>query len=460
MEGSDSGSPADPSEVSQRDSVSSAGARARCVLIYLVNDTAVQLTVESLSSITALDLGRMVREALQLPETSADVFALWLVSPLLELQLKSRHQPYKVCRQWQDLLYRFTECREEEITHDEPFVQFRRNVFFPKAKELLIEEEGVLRLLYEEAKCNILEGRYPCDPQDCESLGALSCRVELGRCEGEEQCATVSSKLGSFLPPHLCGRGAAGLLSVLRGGRGGRGGERLLQAYRSLPEHSGCSEEEQIKRHLQSYLSLCHHLPYYGCAMFSGQIDKPAQGLLQRGGRKSVSVGISLEGVYIIDTKEKHVLLGLGFSELSWEHSYPEEGGDSHILWLEFDGEEAGTPVNKLLKIYSKQAELMSGLIEFCVELGAPQGDEAGDVAATQEPPGRGRGLEKRGKLRRQNSVVCNRIENLSTINYVEEGEKIKRVKPKRAASFFSRQPPSGSASYTSVQVTDSLEQG
>lgn len=51
----------------------------------------------------------------------------------------------------------------------------------------------------------------------------------------------------------------------------------------------------------------------------------------------------------------QHVLLGLRFSELSWDHSYPEEEGDSHILWLEFDGEEDGTPVNKLLKIYSKQ---------------------------------------------------------------------------------------------------------
>lgn len=49
------------------------------------------------------------------------------------------------------------------------------------------------------------------------------------------------------------------------------------------------------------------------------------------------------------------MLLGLRFSELSWDHTYPEEEGDSHILWLEFDGEEDGTPVNKLLKIYSKQ---------------------------------------------------------------------------------------------------------
>lgn len=56
------------------------------------------------------------------------------------------------------------------------------------------------------------------------------------------------------------------------------------------------------------------------------------------------------------------MLLGLRFHELSWDHSYPEEEGDSHILWLEFDGEEDGTPVNKLLKIYSKQVRQCHGL--------------------------------------------------------------------------------------------------
>lgn len=132
------------------------------------------------------------------------------------------------------------------------------------------------------------------------------------------------------------------------------------------------------------------------CAFFPGEIDKPAQGILQRGKLKAVSVGICLEGVYVMDVKEKvsarlswfirvqsadtlaqylflsslifffsflqHVLLGLRFHELSWDHSYPEEEGDSHILWLEFDGEEDGTPVNKLLKIYSKQVRQCHGL--------------------------------------------------------------------------------------------------
>lgn len=39
-----------------------------------------------------------------------------------ELQLKPRHQPYKLCRQWQDLLYRFTEASEDDISQGESLV--------------------------------------------------------------------------------------------------------------------------------------------------------------------------------------------------------------------------------------------------------------------------------------------------------------------------------------------------
>lgn len=43
-----------------------------------------------------------------------------------------------------------------------------------------IADEGVLRLLYEEAKSNILTGRYPCDPEHWTSLGALSFALDEG----------------------------------------------------------------------------------------------------------------------------------------------------------------------------------------------------------------------------------------------------------------------------------------
>nr|XP_035933541.1 FERM domain-containing protein 8 isoform X1 [Halichoerus grypus]XP_035933542.1 FERM domain-containing protein 8 isoform X1 [Halichoerus grypus] len=457
-----------PAERSHRSSVSSVGTRASIaaadVLVYLADDTVVPLAVENLPSLSAHELHRAVREVLQLPDIALDAFALWLVSPLLEVQLKPRHLPYKLGRQWPELLLRFTDAPADHVAVDEPSLQFRRNVFFPKRRELQIHDEEVLRLLYEEAKGNVLAARYPCDVEDCEALGALVCRVQLGPYQpGQPTACTLREKLDSFLPAHLCKRGH-GLFAALRGrgAKAGTGEQGLLNAYGQVKEVVGSDSERgaSLSPHYRAYLLKSHELPFYGCAFFHGEVDKPAQGFLHRGGRKPVAVAISLEGVHVIDSREKHVLLGLRFQELSWDHTSPEE--EESVLWLEFDGDNEGTPVNKLLKIYSKQAELMSSLIEYCIELNqtsepaAPQENVSGPPAAAGSPPP----PAQRPPLRRQGSVVCSRLQHLSTIDYVEEGQQIKRVKPKRTTSFFSRQLSTAQGSYTVVQPTDSLEQG
>ncbi|XP_068411938.1 FERM domain-containing protein 8 [Eschrichtius robustus] len=453
-----------PADRSHRSSVSSVGARAADVLVYLADDTVVPLAMENLPSLTAHELHQTVREVLQLPDVALDAFALWLVSPLLEVQLKPKHQPYKLGRQWQELLLRFTDAPDDDVAMDEPSLQFRRNVFFPKRRELQIHNKEVLRLLYEEAKSNVLAARYPCDVEDCEALGALVCRVQLGPYQpGQPTACALREKLDSFLPAHLCKRGH-GLFAALRGRgtKAGTGEQGLLNAYSRVKEVAGSESEHEasLSPHYRAYLLKCHELPFYGSAFFHGEIDKPAQGFLHRGGQKPVSVAISLEGVHVIDSREKHVLLGLRFQELSWDHTSPEE--EESALWLEFDGDSEGTPVNKLLKVYSKQAELMSSLIEYCIELSqaaepaAPQESAAGAASA----PGNSPHATQRPQLRRQGSVVCSRIQHLSTIDYVEEGEQIKRVKPKRSTSFFSRQLSLGQGSYTVVQPTESLEQG
>uniref|UniRef100_UPI00398F12C2 FERM domain-containing protein 8 isoform X2 n=1 Tax=Pristiophorus japonicus TaxID=55135 RepID=UPI00398F12C2 len=376
-----------------------------------------------------------------------------------QLQLKPKHHPYKVSRQWPDLLYRFTKCPTDDLVHDEPSLQFRKNVFFPKGKELQIEDEGILRLLYEEAKFNILEGRYPYDLEDCFQLGALACRIELGPFDQDQHNqAFLREKLDLFLPAHLCKK-HGGFLAAFRPRGAKQHGyeEGLLASFRQLVDDAACEESEALKLHYREYLRKCHLLRYYGSAMFAGEIDKPVQSFLHRNGRKLVTIAISLDGVSVMDSKEKCVLLALCFHELSWEYTSSEDEVADDILWLEFDGEEGGAVVNKLLKVYSKQAELMSGMIEYCIDFHSAVETPLAQDAGAAKPP---RPTERRGKLKRQNSVVCNRIQQLATIDYVEEGKEIKRVKPKRAASFFTRQLSQGPASYSAVEVTETLEQG
>ena len=45
---------------------------------------------------------------------------------------------------------------------------------------ILIRDHKILELLYEEAKYNILTGRYPCEISDYIMLGGIQARLELG----------------------------------------------------------------------------------------------------------------------------------------------------------------------------------------------------------------------------------------------------------------------------------------
>ncbi|KAG8564009.1 hypothetical protein GDO81_016284 [Engystomops pustulosus] len=305
MERSGTSPPSAINEYLLRSSVSSSGARSVDVIVYLINDTPIPLIVDGLSATTAHELHRKVLEVLHLPDIALEVFSLWLISPFLEVQLKPKHHPYKVCRQWHDLLARFTNCAVEDIHQDEPTLQFRRNIFFPKTRELQISDEGVLRLLYEEAKYNVLEGRYPCDIEDCELLGGLSCCLEMGPYSQEKHTpSTLRPKLESYIPSYMCKR-KIGILNAFRN-RGNRQvsfEETLLNTYKAATENVSSAEGDVTN--CKEYLKKVHELPYYGCAFFQGEVDKPSQGFLNRSGRKPVSVAINMDGVSVIDRKEK-----------------------------------------------------------------------------------------------------------------------------------------------------------
>lgn len=71
----------------------------------------------------------------------------------------------------------------------------------------------------------------------------------------------------------------------------------------------------------------------------------------------------------------------------------------------------------------------MSGFIEFCVELKSSSEEGAtletdGEASLSQQQGGgkNGRG-GRRGRLRRQSSVVCSRVHSLNTISYVDTGK-------------------------------------
>ncbi|KAM9250273.1 FERM domain-containing protein 8, partial [Cariama cristata] len=111
-------------------------AAAPAALAFLPDGSAVPLVLEPPPGPTAGELLSRLQGALRLPPIATEALALWLASPLLEVQLKPRHRPLRLARQWPELLLRLSLGSHAQIAQDEPCLQLRRNVFFPKSKEL------------------------------------------------------------------------------------------------------------------------------------------------------------------------------------------------------------------------------------------------------------------------------------------------------------------------------------
>ncbi|NWR40504.1 FRMD8 protein, partial [Tachuris rubrigastra] len=266
-------------------------------LVYLPDGSALPLPLEPPPGPTAAELLRRLQGALRLPPTAGEALALWLGSDLLEVQLKPRHRPLRLVRHWPELLLRFSLGSPAAIAQDEPCLQLRRNVFFPKSCELELQEEELLRLLYEEAREQLQGGRYPVDPPEAAELGGLSCRLRLGPFEPKQHTElSLRPLLAELLPPGPPARWGA----LFRRSRSPGPAQRLLDAFARAPG----AEAPPVGLY-RDFLRRCHGLPGYGCAFFPGAIERPSGGLLGRGGLRPVSVAVGLEGVTIIDPRQK-----------------------------------------------------------------------------------------------------------------------------------------------------------
>ncbi|KAK7571925.1 hypothetical protein V9T40_014397 [Parthenolecanium corni] len=335
------------------------------VCIYLMNDVVLQMELEDGKNTSASDLVQCIfkLEELQLNECAKDIFALWMSSNLLELQLKPFHKPLLVRSKWMNLLSRFAHASPSRQLRDEPILSFQRNVFYSLNDEQKLTDLGVLELLYEEAKCNILEGRYPCDVSQYTMLGGIQARLELGPYNTQVHSNKyLRSQKNRFLPVYAR---HDPITSWLRSRMKNSAEVRLLEHYKKIP--SNASERVLQRR----YLEVCWSFPFYGCAFFQGQIEEPVRGLtsLLLHQDMPILVGINERGIYVIDNNDAKLLLGLKYEEFSWELGKPNKQNYESLscIFIQFVITENGARVSKLMQIFSKQADMMDALISTFV---------------------------------------------------------------------------------------------
>ena len=159
------------------------------IRIFYPNGKAVQFPVEKGSCASASTLLQLMADYLGIAEeVVSDSLGLWMVSPLLEIQLKPYHVAYEVHSKWALFLRTFTEASDEQIALDEPLLVIRRNFLLTVERELHYIEQDYERLtevLYWNAKEEYMNGRYLVDLDTAIKLAALQMAVEFGPYEGD-----------------------------------------------------------------------------------------------------------------------------------------------------------------------------------------------------------------------------------------------------------------------------------
>lgn len=340
------------------------------VCVFLHSRVAVRLRLEDGAKITAQELQAMVieEEDVSLPKQAMEVFAIWMVSPVLEIQLKPYQRALEVRRQWGELLKRFTQTpiKPQDARYAyEPKMVLRRNVFFSKRDEVKIRDAKILELLYEEAQWNMRSARYPCELSDYEMLAGIQSRLELGPYDHTTHTPSFfRRRLLDYLPEHACRLKFSDLISF---SSKSTPEIRIIEQFRSIPSNV------TARKLVRKYLEFSWSLPYYGSAFFHGQIEQPTRGVSSWLPRPDIPVLVTINatGVTVIDPKKSTVLLSLRYDELSWDFARPSNDRNASCLpclFLQFAVVENGRRYSKLLQIFSKQAIMMDALISTFVD--------------------------------------------------------------------------------------------
>lgn len=108
-------------------------------VVYLMSRIAVHMEIEGTSLCPAQV---MLAAALGCEELgisnkllAQSVFGLWMLSPLLEIQLKPHHRPYAVRVAWSKLIEQYSNGNAITRKNDDPMITLRRNVFYPRKEE-------------------------------------------------------------------------------------------------------------------------------------------------------------------------------------------------------------------------------------------------------------------------------------------------------------------------------------
>ncbi|KAI6178778.1 FERM domain-containing protein [Aphelenchoides besseyi] len=219
-------------------------------------------------------------EGLNNPKASR-VFAIWIMSDRLALQLKAEKQVQTHLDKWESHLEKFGDTPQpnHNIEADIPRIVLKRDArtLLGDERDLARNSAVAVRLLYGEAEQNFLHGMLPCKEKDCLKMGAIILRLLYGA----KQNTAGPSILATVLPKHV--------IPPQNEKAHQRLVNRLLEAHAALPQTN-------VPQLQFDFLQCCWRLNMYGATFFRGNLyrSKPPHETT------AVFVGINDYGISVI----------------------------------------------------------------------------------------------------------------------------------------------------------------
>ncbi|CAD5208839.1 unnamed protein product [Bursaphelenchus xylophilus] len=189
---------------------------------------------------------------------SDKVFALWICSERLSLQLKAEMKIRTHLEKWLEYLSKWGDVQDRANPSEKPRLYFKRD-----ARTLLGDERDVacrsaeaVRLLYGEAERQFLNGLYPAKEKDTIKMAAIILRLLFGQQLGNNMdYSTLTACMPRHLIPVESDRSFSKLVSKLK------------------EAHSQLTQKPTTVHQLQfDFLQLCWKLNVYGCTFFKAHM--------------------------------------------------------------------------------------------------------------------------------------------------------------------------------------------
>ncbi|KAK6728194.1 hypothetical protein RB195_005691 [Necator americanus] len=253
----------------------------------------VQLT-EGAETSAARILAEIGRE-LKMEPSMLSLFALWVCSDSLSLQLKPDHKPlaHLNVKKWRAKVDKWT---EQENSREKPRLVMRRSAHASLEAEIKASNnEFGLSLLYDEARQNFLKGYYPCKEKDTIYLAAVSTRILYGN----------STKLSDKLDPH-CIFPAHLLISK----------EKVAEMKSRISKALKDVKSTNVAHLQQEFLACCRQFRTYGSTFFISEVymSQPHTSHLR------AHCGVNDYGLHLISSVSMVLVASYDLRELKWSY--------------------------------------------------------------------------------------------------------------------------------------------